>query len=229
MFGVTGLTGAAPIWHQFMRSVLSGQPESAFARPEGLVNVEVCALSGFLPTELCPYRHLEWFIEGTQPTAFDTIYQEVSIDTLTGFLADENTPTERQRLLTAFDLPPEAHPWARDQGLTLLADLSTSQASGAIAYALQIISPAPNSVYFLSARLPVDSQSLHIEAVSSVGVTQVSLWVDDELVETLAGPPYETWWVLQEGQHQVWAEASNGDGDKLISTPIHFEVKKGEK
>ena len=229
MFGVTGLTGAAPIWHQFMRSVLSGQPESAFARPEGLVNVEVCALSGFLPTELCPYRHLEWFIEGTQPPAFATIYQEVSIDTLTGFLADENTPTARQRLLTAFDLPPEAHPWARDQGLTLLADLSTSQASGAIAYALQIISPAPNSVYFLSARLPVDSQSLHIEAVSSVGVTQVSLWVDDELVETLAGPPYETWWVLQEGQHQVWAEASNGDGDKLISTPIHFEVKKGEK
>ena len=44
MHQITGLTGAAPIWAQIMRSVLTGQPEESFIRPNGLVQVEVCAL-----------------------------------------------------------------------------------------------------------------------------------------------------------------------------------------
>ncbi|MCC6955772.1 MAG: transglycosylase domain-containing protein, partial [Anaerolineales bacterium] len=51
---VNGLTGAAPIWHEFMRTVLAGRPKDWFVRPQGLVQVEVCALSGLLPTESCP-------------------------------------------------------------------------------------------------------------------------------------------------------------------------------
>src|SRR4030067_215708 len=34
---VNGLTGAAPIWHQFIRTALTGRPERPFVRPDGLV------------------------------------------------------------------------------------------------------------------------------------------------------------------------------------------------
>ncbi|RPI87368.1 MAG: PBP1A family penicillin-binding protein, partial [Chloroflexi bacterium] len=49
MRDVSGITGAGPIWHQFMRTVLAGTQEQAFKRPEGLIQVEVCSLSGLLP------------------------------------------------------------------------------------------------------------------------------------------------------------------------------------
>jgi membrane peptidoglycan carboxypeptidase len=58
MRDVTGLTGAAPIWHYFMRSVLSSKPEINFKQPAGLVQVEICSLSGLLPTPECPFRNL---------------------------------------------------------------------------------------------------------------------------------------------------------------------------
>ena len=33
MRGVTGLSGAGPIWHQFIRETLTGTPEHWFSRP----------------------------------------------------------------------------------------------------------------------------------------------------------------------------------------------------
>ena len=53
MHNVTGLTGAAPIWHEIMRTILQGHPDQPFVRPDGLVQVEVCDLSGLLPTPAC--------------------------------------------------------------------------------------------------------------------------------------------------------------------------------
>ena len=49
MKGVSGISGAGPIWHDFMRTVLRERPPLAFTQPEGLVRVEVCADSGLLP------------------------------------------------------------------------------------------------------------------------------------------------------------------------------------
>ena len=65
MVDVTGISGAGPIWNQFMRRALLGQPELEFQRPPGIVAQEVCALSGLLPTPACPHRRTEWFVDGT--------------------------------------------------------------------------------------------------------------------------------------------------------------------
>jgi membrane peptidoglycan carboxypeptidase len=62
MRNVDGLSGAAPVWHQFMRMALKDTPPSSFRQPAGFVQVEVCNLSGGLPVPACPYRRLEWFI-----------------------------------------------------------------------------------------------------------------------------------------------------------------------
>ena len=42
MKGVSGISGAGPIWHDFMVSVLRDRPPLAFTQPDGLVRVEVC-------------------------------------------------------------------------------------------------------------------------------------------------------------------------------------------
>src|SRR5690606_2103277 len=84
MVDVTGVSGAGPIWHDFMRLALRGQPALAFARPEGVTQAEVCALSGLLPTDDCALRVVDWFIEGTVPTAYDNLYRRFTIDVETG-------------------------------------------------------------------------------------------------------------------------------------------------
>ena len=232
MHNITGLTGAAPIWAQMMRSVLAGQPEENFTRPQGLVQVEVCALSGLLPTPACPYRKTEWFIEGTQPQKLDNLYRLVELDSATGRPAGSSTPPERHATATALDLPPQAERWARAQGLLLVKDLATPDASQNLAEdqprtepSLRLLSPAPNSIYHLTPGLPVEAQQIHLAAASSINPRQVSLWLDGIQIALLDQPPYETWWPLEPGRHEAWAEAVLPGGESLTSEQISFEVK----
>jgi len=46
---VSGVAGAAPIWHDVMGALLKGRPVREFVEPPGMVRVEVCADSGLLP------------------------------------------------------------------------------------------------------------------------------------------------------------------------------------
>ena len=48
MHDVTGLTGAAPIWHETIRTLLQGKPEHEFEQPEGIVQADVCSLIWFI-------------------------------------------------------------------------------------------------------------------------------------------------------------------------------------
>ncbi|MCC7361793.1 MAG: transglycosylase domain-containing protein [Anaerolineales bacterium] len=53
MVNTSGVTGAAPIWHQFMEGALAGRA-TPFARPAGIVERTICAVSGAEPSEFCP-------------------------------------------------------------------------------------------------------------------------------------------------------------------------------
>ncbi|RME78642.1 MAG: PBP1A family penicillin-binding protein, partial [Chloroflexi bacterium] len=46
---VTGVTGAAPIWHDVMEELHKGRPVRTFSRPDGIVEQTVCADNGLLP------------------------------------------------------------------------------------------------------------------------------------------------------------------------------------
>jgi penicillin-binding protein 1C len=228
MRDVNGLTGAAPIWHQFMRTVLSGSPLQPFVRPQGIVQEEVCFLSGLLPTPACPYRRLEWFIDGTQPTEPDHVYREVQIDTASGRLADADTPPERRYTTTVLDLPPEAHPWAHAEGITLLSDLLTdfrAETSLDRAPSLHLTSPSHGSVYRLSPGLDADAQRIVVEAMSEVQLDEISLWMDGILLTRFEEGPYRLWWPLSEGPHEVWAEGISQNGEPVTSERVVFTVE----
>ncbi len=241
MRAVNGLSGAAPIWHQFMRMVLAEQPSREFVQPAGLTQVEICALSGRLPGEACPYRRLEWFIQGTQPTQVDRLYRRVTLDKLTGRLADENTPAEQRQSQVVLDLPPEAEPWAQSQGLELYnalvqkenGQVATSEAQETNltpaatlleAARLEISAPAAGSIFHLSPEFASDAQRIRLEAVGQPGLSKITFWVDGVQVARLESAPFQTWWRLTPGEHRVWAEALTQEGEKLSSPIILFTV-----
>lgn len=127
MYNVTGVTGAAPIWHDVMETLLKGRPVREFIEPPGMVRVEVCADSGLLPVQesegegkqqvRCPHTIWELFIEGTQPTRMDDWHWEYTLDVRNGLLAGPDCPAEftvRERYTR---YPAEAQEWARWQGI----------------------------------------------------------------------------------------------------------------
>ena len=107
---VSGLMGAAPIWHAAMEYALAGEEIVPFARPEGLVEKAVCAISGELPTAHCPTVN-ELFIPGTEPTEQCQVHQVFRVNRETGRLCTVHTPPElcEERVYEVY--PPEAGDW----------------------------------------------------------------------------------------------------------------------
>jgi len=110
MDDVPGSKGAAPIWHAVMEYALQEEEIVPFARPEGLIEKQVCAVSGDLPTEHCPVVN-ELFIPGTEPTETCTIHQAFQVNKETGRLCTVFTPPEQCEEQVFEVYPPEAADW----------------------------------------------------------------------------------------------------------------------
>jgi 1A family penicillin-binding protein len=90
MINLAGASGAAPIWHQFMESAHADLPVRDFVRPPGIVEYEICSGSGAQPSEYCPSRKVEVFVDGQPPLdASHDWYQMVQIDNFTRLRANE--------------------------------------------------------------------------------------------------------------------------------------------
>lgn len=226
---VSGITGAAPIWHQLMVELLKGKPATAFARPEGLVEVEVCPESGLLPGPHCPNRRYELFIEGTEPAQQCDAHQLYRIDAATGALAAASTPPQRVMERVYWVVPAEAQEWAREQGIPQPPARLTLPQAVDNAVALEIISPDPNAEYVISAALPRSAQSIEIAARWRLASAPraVTLLLDGEPLAELAQPPYSRLWNLAPGQHMVQAEAVDAEGKRWSSAPVRFTVTPG--
>jgi hypothetical protein len=183
-----------------MRSVLQGRPDKIFERPNGLTRVEVCDMSGLLPTPICPHVKAEWFIAGTQPTTRDTFYKMDS-----GKIV--------------LDLPLQAQAWAKSQGFALLGDKTDSPA-------LILTSPTDNTTYRLSPNFDLSAQQLNISALADSNFKQVTFFVDGVAIATISAPPFQTWWMLAVGEHRFWAEGIKMNGEKMKSNEVRVTVVK---
>ncbi|MDX2074829.1 MAG: transglycosylase domain-containing protein [bacterium] len=223
----TGVTGAAPIWNQFMRSVLLGQPELEFDRPEGLVRAEVCHISGLLPTDACPQTRMEWFIEGTVPTQYDNMYQTFILDTRTGALADENTPIENRVERVFLILPQQAQAWGERNGVRQVP-------VGAV-YALpdaeegtRLLQPDPYSIFQIAPNIPIETQRIKFRAATSGEAQSVVFILNDEEIATDTSAPYEHWWQLAVGDYRLRIVATLTDGTQETSDEITYRVNEYE-
>jgi len=222
MVNLSGVAGAGPIWHDFMRAALAGKPETPFVAPPGLERAEVCSPSGRLPTPQCLRTRSELFIAGTAPTQPDALYQAFQIDTRTGRLADEATPPEwiTEKVFLVF--PPEAQDWARQAGLPqppIANPLSVNSL-------FSIISPDPNTIYKISPRLPRASQQIPLRVIAPPNTQSVTFVLNDVPIGTVTAAPFEVWWALAPGSYTLYAEAVGQDGERTRSEVVRFEVRE---
>jgi 1A family penicillin-binding protein len=151
MIDSTGVTGAAPIWHDVMERIHQGLPEHWFPRPPDLEQAEVCARSGLLPGPACHDRVREWFIAGTVPTATDTWQQDLAIDNASGLLACPGAAPTGFTMRNFLLLPAEYAVWAAQAGLPAPPTAYAPACDGASAgdsggLDLALTAPAANAV-----------------------------------------------------------------------------------
>jgi membrane carboxypeptidase/penicillin-binding protein PbpC len=233
---VSGVSGAGPIWHDFMEAALRTAPPRSFVRPDGLVEAEVCSPMGQLPGPYCQETRRELFIAGTEPTELDTYYQPLSICLATGNVADQSCPPgQTAERVFAFP-PPEAIPWARDAGLLLPPvppyrygpdPLESPAAAGeASPPAVQLVGAEDGLVLRWSPELPPNAQALPLEAVvSGLSASSVRLLDNGRLVSESGGPPFRFLWPLTEGQHNLQALARTVDGGEVAAEPVTLTVE----
>lgn len=114
MTNTSGLSGAAPIWSQFMEFAVPylthGAP-SPFSRPEGIVDKVVCRLSGTEPSNLCKSQYTEVFAADQLPLPpGQDLVRRIKIDLWTQYQASEacQGPSEDAVVMNVQDK------WARE-------------------------------------------------------------------------------------------------------------------
>ncbi len=118
MAHISGVTGAGPIWHNFMEEALADTPPHEFVRPEGIETIEICADSGTIPSPVCPRKKLEIFAAGQGPLGPEhDIHQLVRIDRTTGQLATEFCPENLVEEKYFQVYPPDGREWAEQHGI----------------------------------------------------------------------------------------------------------------
>jgi membrane peptidoglycan carboxypeptidase len=84
MQNTSGLTGAAPIWNQFMQfanQYLNAGQYTPFRTPPGIVDHVICAVSGTEPSEWCPSHRTERFAFDQPPLPKDQdLWRKVWVD-----------------------------------------------------------------------------------------------------------------------------------------------------
>ena len=223
MRDVSGLSGAGPIYNLFLRTVNRGQPSSDFAEPPGISRVAVCRLSGLLPTDYCPTRISELFIEGTAPQAADRMYRPFVLDRRTGRLATASTAMADRLEQVFLVLPEAARRWALANGIPQ-PPLAYSEQADDVGGALRINSPDAYTVYELSPQLPLEAQRLRLAASAPAGAQSVRFELNGQDLGGADRAPWQMWWTLKTGQYTLIARAAMADGSRLESQPVPFSV-----
>lgn len=130
MVNTTGLTGAAPVWSQFMQIAvqqLTGGNPSPFIQPAGVVEKIICNISGTEPSSYCPNQRREIFAHDQLPLPADQdLWQNLEIDTWTGLRASNDC---KESITTRLSLnisdnwarswilgDPNGQQWAKEMG-----------------------------------------------------------------------------------------------------------------
>jgi penicillin-binding protein 1C len=177
MQGVSGISGAGPIFSRVMRRAMQGRPTAALVDPSRFEHRAVCALSGRQAGRACPSTVEERFLPGTAPR--------------------EPCDMHRWEGRPVLDVGPEFQLWARAEGLH--DEPGAGDGTGGEAL---ILMPRQGDQYLLEAGMPEGSQSIPVRARPPPGHRVVEIRGDDGAVLRL-GPPFAGRLAPRPGRHVV--------------------------
>ena len=223
--GFVGRTAAAPLFFHivdtlFAAGVAHGSPHGP---PPGanLRRVELCAVSGQLPTAACRHRTQDWFIPGVSPIEPCAIHREILVDAASGLRVpfDDGTrplrreicefwPAELRELFSRAGLPRRVPP-PFEPG----ADGVSTHPNGH----LHILSPRSDTVYQLRVADAVTSAPA-LRAQTEADATRV-YWFEGRnfLGQSTPQSPF-SWSMARPGRWRLTALDDQGRADACSVT-----------
>jgi penicillin-binding protein 1C len=212
----SGVSGAAPLFREVMTMAMNGRDPEPLVDRTGLVQVEVCALSGAVPSDDCSHRRRELFPRGREPHAACTMHETVAIDPVNGLRAGPACRSAERRAFERY--PAEFSAWATDAGRPLAPEAFSPRCPGTRAGSDE----APHIRFPLDgARFHVDPDSTKQEIVFAATAADgraVRFVLDGRPVGSVRAP-FRVPWPLERGSHRL--EAFVGD---RRSEPVRFVV-----
>jgi penicillin-binding protein 1C len=225
MSEVSGISGAGPIFHAVMEAAMEGRPRVSLsvagdAARLGLERTAVCALSGEVPTSLCPHKVYEWLPAGDAshaPTC--SVHERVRVDRRSGLRAGPDCPDDmtEERTFERWGAPYDT--WAARMGRPVppaesspacpIAEATEGSAAGATP---RVSYPFDGERFVVDPERPPALQMLQIRVDPFEG--HVDVRVDGEPL----GPTRQ--WQLTPGSHTILAASG-----ALASTPVHISVR----
>jgi penicillin-binding protein 1C len=222
MQGVSGVSGAGPLFHDAMLAAMRGRPARDFEPPAARVErLTVCSLSGARPGPACAHTRSELFAHrlDAAPLPECAVHARVRVDRRNGLLAGRACPPEHveERVAERFDARFTA--WARASGRPLAPD----------AYS-PLCPPGPGDLAEVprgrvrlsyptdGARFAIDpggaaQQALRVRADVPPGVTEIRVVVDGRATRVAA--PFSFAWPLAPGHHHLRVEADGAGSDEV--------------
>jgi hypothetical protein len=87
-----------------------------------------------------------------------------------------------------------------------------------------MLSPDPYTIFRLTPLLPLEDQRVRLTIATPSHTQQVSYWLDDQHLADVDRYPFDYWWPLLPGDHQVYAEVVFNDGSAVTTEVIPFRV-----
>jgi penicillin-binding protein 1C len=209
--GSSGVTGAGPIFHGVMlaaqRHVHGNEDVDAkiVDRPEGLVEREICELSGMVAGAACPLRRREWLPRDGSPLPCDWHHDsEGGVVTL--------WPDQYRQWAASRGLLDDGLPAVLPRRISHAARASAARPRLSAAPALRIASPPDGGTYLIDPTLRAEFQTLPLRTVAGKG--RIEWQVDGKVVGSEAGGS-ALQWTLVPGAHRVSARDADGRVDEV--------------
>lgn len=199
-------------------------PAARKQRPAGVVQVELCAVSGQLPTTSCNHRLRDWFIPGISPVQSCEIHREILIDPSSGLrVARDDGKRELRREIWEF-WPPDMLEMFRQAGLPrreppALGTDSRSMALSQADAAPRIVSPQIKRTYTLRASNPAQ-QLVPLRADTAPGVREV-FWFAGKDYLGKSAPTEPLFWKARPGE---WTVQVTDDRGRSASCEVKVEL-----
>ncbi|WP_394838942.1 penicillin-binding protein 1C [Pendulispora rubella] len=191
MSGISGITGAGPLFRSVMDAAMRGRPKGSLAPDPDAVSlraVDVCPLSGGAPTSACPHA------------IRDYVPRDRSLDPCTMHESVSGRVVERY--------PAAFTAWAHAAG----REGARGEGKLHLAY------PHDGARFAIDPERPRGLQSISVRIEAPRGVEQAALRIDGQLVAR-TGSPFVVRWPLEQGTHTFVAEA-NGTSSPPVRVEV---------
>lgn len=227
MRNITGVVGAAPLWNQFFEEYLKQLPTESFVKPKEIIELEVCAISGLLPNELCPEIKTELFIAGTEPTQTSEWHKKAVIDTRNGLLATEDCSTEYTEEKIFVSYPAELVTWAVEQSQDIIPTqyspfCNTIQSEESESF-LTITYPKSHTTFETAPELGYE-ETIRFEVSASTSLDAVRWYLNNKEVGTSTTHPFRYSWSPIVGKYTLRAEGILQNKVVVSSKEVDFSV-----